>query len=112
MKHKLTALLALYLCLPVTGAEKAKPLPKNIPSLTELAEKGDANAQNALGVRHYSGQGVMKNFNEALQWFTKAAAQGHVDVPNYLGMMYDAGEGVPEDDVRAYACKGKQMETN
>ena len=101
MKHKLTVLLALYLCLPVTGAEKAKPLPKDIPSLTELAEKGDANAQNELGVRHYSGQGVKKNFNEALQWFTKAAAQEHPKAQYNLGVHCEKGEGVFENDKEA-----------
>ena len=101
MKPKLTALLALYLCLPVTGAEKAKPLPKDIPSLTELAEKGDANAQNELGVRHYSGQGVKKNFNEALKWFTKAAAQEHPKAQYNLGVLCEKGEGVIENDKEA-----------
>ena len=101
MKPKLTALLALHLCLPVAGAEKAKPLPKDIPSLTALAEKGDANAQNELGVRHYSGQGVKKNFNEALKWFTKAAAQEHPKAQYNLGVLCEKGEGVIENDKEA-----------
>ena len=101
MKPKLTALLALCLCLPVAGAEKAKPLPKDIPSLTALAEKGDANAQNELGVRHYSGQGVKKNFNEALKWFTKAAAQEHPKAQYNLGVLCEKGEGVIENDKEA-----------
>ena len=101
MKPKFTALLSLCLCLPVAGAEKAKPLPKDIPSLTALAEKGDANAQNELGVRHYSGQGVKKNFNEALKWFTKAAAQEHPKAQYNLGVLCEKGEGVIENDKEA-----------
>ena len=49
MKPTFIALLALCLCLPLMGADKEKPLPKDIPSLKVLAEKGDARAQNELG---------------------------------------------------------------
>ena len=101
MKPILIALLALCLCLPVMGAEKAKPLPKEIPALKALAEKGDANAQNELGVRYYSGQGVKKNFNEALKWFTKAAAQEHPKAQYNLGVLCEKGEGVIENDKEA-----------
>jgi len=58
MKTALIALLALCLCLPMAGADKDKPLPKDIPSLKALAEKGDANAQYNLGVMYEKGQGV------------------------------------------------------
>ena len=89
------------LCLPVVGTQKAKPLPKDIPSLRALAEKGDANAQNELGLRYYSGQGVKKNFNEALKWFTKAAAQEHFKAQYNLGILCEKGEGVIENDKEA-----------
>ena len=95
------AVLALGLCLPLAGADKAKPLPKDIPSLKALAEKGDANAQNELGVRYYSGQGVKKNYNEALKWFTKAAAQEHPKAQYNLGVLCEKGEGVIENDKEA-----------
>jgi|TARA_B100001971_G_scaffold29829_1_gene24202 TPR repeat protein len=100
MKHALT-ILALCLCLPAISAEKAKPLPKDIPSLKALAETGDANAQNELGVRHYSGQGVKKNFNEAMKWFTKAAAQENFKAQYNLGILCEKGEGVIENDKEA-----------
>ena len=39
----------LILCLPLAGADKEKPLPKDIPSLKALAEKGDARALYQIG---------------------------------------------------------------
>ena len=42
MKTTLVALLAMGLCLPLAGAEKDKPLPKDFKALKALAEKGDA----------------------------------------------------------------------
>lgn len=98
MKYVLTV---LALCLPMVGAEKAKPLPKDLPSLRALAEKNDANAQNELGLRYYSGQGVKADFNEAIKWFTKAAAQEHFKAQYNLGILCEKGEGVVENDREA-----------
>ena len=80
-------------------------MPTDIPSLTALAANGDANAQNELGVRYYSGQGVKKNFNEALKWFTKAAAQGFAKAQADLGSMYFIGKGVKQNNFIAYAWR-------
>ena len=54
-------LLGLFLCVSVTGADKAKPLPKDLKSLTALAEKGDARAQREPETAYFSVMGVPKN---------------------------------------------------
>ena len=76
MKTTLIALLALGLCLPLAGAEKKKPLPKDFKSLKALAEKGNARAQGQLARNYTYGEGVKQNYVEALKWATLAARQG------------------------------------
>jgi len=67
-----------------------------------LAQKGDANAQNALGLRYATGDGVKLNEQEAVRWFIKAAEQGNVLAQSKLGSIYYSGRGVPQDSNRAY----------
>lgn len=42
-----------------------------------LAEQGDANAQNDLGILYEKGKGVAKNYTEAWKWYSQAIRQGH-----------------------------------
>ena len=41
-----------------------------------LAEKGNAKAQNLIGVMYHKGQGVARNSVRALAWFSVAARKG------------------------------------
>ena len=75
-KPTLIALLALCLCLPLAGAEKKKPLPKDLESAKALAEKGDARAQYNLGSMYEEGKGVPKDVVTAYAWYNIAAANG------------------------------------
>ena len=68
----------------------------------EVAQKGDVAAQNALGLRYATGQGVKLNEVEAVRWFTRAAEQGYVPAQAKLGSLYYSGRGVPQDVNRAY----------
>jgi hypothetical protein len=43
----------------------------------KAADRGDAFAQNALGVMYTNGLGVEKNYEQALAWYRKAADQGN-----------------------------------
>jgi hypothetical protein len=73
-----------------------------LEQLLEGAQKGDAVAQNALGLRYATGQGVKLSEVEALHWFTKAAEQGYVPAESKLGSLYYGGRGVRQDLNRAY----------
>ena len=53
VKATFIALLAFSLCLSAVGQDKPKSLPKDIPSLKALAEKGDAEAQFQLAENYY-----------------------------------------------------------
>lgn len=74
----------------------------NLDELRLLAEKGDPLAENALGLRYATGEGVVLNESEAVRWFTKAAEQGNVSAQSKLGSIYYSGRGVRKDANRAY----------
>lgn len=103
--------------LPTVLASSESPQPANpqplSPSTTsieatsfeqvlEVAQKGDVAAQNALGLRYATGQGVKLNEVEAVRWFSRAAEQGYVPAQAKLGSLYYSGRGVPQDVNRAY----------
>jgi len=73
-----------------------------LPQLQKLAQKGDPVAQNALGLRYASGNGVSQDDSEAARWFTKAAENGNVKAQAALGTRYWAGRGVPTSLTQAY----------
>lgn len=45
--------------------------------IKSLAEQGDANAQNKLGIMYEKGKGATKNYTEAWKWYTLAIKQKH-----------------------------------
>ena len=55
--------------------------------LKSLAEQGNDNAQNILGLMHQYGQGVTKDYKIAVKWYTLAAGQGHVDAKRALALI-------------------------
>ena len=65
------------------------------------AEKGDVEAQFNLGICYYSGQGVAKDYTEAVKWFRKAAEQGDTLAQWTLGNCCANGQGVAKDDIEA-----------
>jgi uncharacterized protein len=76
------------------GSESAKYLHK-------LAEAGNMDAQNQLGLLYYDGRGVPQNFKQASVWFRKAAEQGHAGAQVNLGTLYFLGFGVSENNQEA-----------
>ena len=70
--------------------------------LHQMAEKGYPAAQNTLGLRYATGEGVKLDEREAVRWFTNAAEQGNVAAQSKLGTIYFSGRGVPQDFTQAY----------
>jgi hypothetical protein len=70
--------------------------------LREMAATGDPAAQNMLGLRYATGEGVRLNEQEAVRWYIKAAEQGNLAAQSKLGSIYFSGRGVPQDFTRAY----------
>ncbi|MFM8479810.1 MAG: tetratricopeptide repeat protein [Gammaproteobacteria bacterium] len=62
--------------------------------------------QRALGIKHYTGDGVAKDKVKAFEWFSRAADQGDGVSQFILGAMYADGEGVGESKELAYMWWG------
>ena len=76
------------------GSETAKYLHK-------LAEAGNIDAQNQLGLLYNEGKGVPQNFKQASVWFRKAAEQGHAGAQVNLGTLYFLAHGVSQNNQEA-----------
>lgn len=62
-------------------------------SLQERAEAGDPQAQCDLGIAYTAGNGVPKNFSQAVKWFRKSAEQNNAAAQYNLGVAYAQGLG-------------------
>ena len=60
-----------------------------------LADKGNAEAQNNLGLLYLDGKGVAPNLAEAVRHFQLSAAAGLPLGQNNLGGLYRDGRGLP-----------------
>ena len=72
-----------------------------VDSLKAVAEQGDATAQFNLGYMYSTGEGVPKNYTEAVRWYRMVAEQGDATAQFNLGYMYRAGLGVPKNNAEA-----------
>jgi TPR repeat protein/V8-like Glu-specific endopeptidase len=66
------------------------------------ANQGHAGAQYNVGNMYYKGDGVVKDYTIAREWFEKAAEQGHARAQYNVGNMYYNGDGVDKDDKKAF----------
>ena len=48
------------------------------------------------------GDGVLKDYKEAVKWLRLSAEQGNADAQNGLGVMYKKGNGVLQDNLTAH----------
>jgi hypothetical protein len=67
----------------------------------KAADQGDAKSQVALGILYSNGDGVPRDYGQALVWFRKAADQGDSEAEYNVGLLYDDGHGVPQDYAQA-----------
>lgn len=68
-------------------------------------------AQCNLGICYKYGNGVEKNFEEAVKWYTKAANQEYAQAQYNLALSYDKGEGVAKNDSEAMKWYLKAVKT-
>lgn len=89
---------------PVPGAAPKDPIVETatFDQLRQMAEQGNAAAENAIGLRYATAEGVKLNEAEAVRWFTRAAEDGSVPAQSKLGSIYFSGRGIPADSSRAY----------
>lgn len=90
--------LSLAIVASASGTSMAS---QSIEELERSAEQGDASAQNKLGMRFATGDGVTRDDAEAVLWFRRSALQGSPYGQTSLGAMYFHGRGVTQDDDEA-----------
>ena len=114
--RQIIRIIGLTLCLSLAGAAGgfAQDFEKGLEAYEKgdyatalrewipLAEQGDADAQNNLGLMYRNGLGVTQDYKEAVKWARKAAQQGVAQAQFNLGLMYAKGEGVIQDNVYAH----------
>jgi len=109
---------ALGSCTHVTSStDSAQPavfvdnLPTTSNELIELAEQGNADAQNRVGEMYHFAEGVKQDYQEAKKWYLKAVANCHPVAPNHLGRIYLHGEGVkynPQEAMKWYLMSAER----
>lgn len=67
-----------------------------------LAEEGDANAQNYLGIMYSLGLGIKRDYKKSLDWYERAAKAGNADAQRNFGDMINFGRGTQKDNYQAY----------
>lgn len=83
--------------LGVTAPKQATATNQSPPRPPIVTEESDAEAQYELAMRYHSGDGVPKDYAEAVKWCSKAAEQGYAVAQNGLGLCYVNGQGVSQD---------------
>lgn len=66
------------------------------------AQQGNVDAQFAMGVAAFNGDGVTQNYEQAAGWLQKAADRGHPAAQTVLASMYGGGKGVRRDPSKAF----------
>ena len=77
----------------------------SIDQLRQMADKNDAAAENALGLRYFQGDerdGIQRDEQEAFRWFQRAADHGSLPAQAKLGALYWGGRGTSKDVNEAY----------
>jgi len=93
--------LTATLCLTVAVLLVITGCGNTLRKLEPLAKQGDVNAQYNLGTIYQYGQGVTRNHQTAVKWYTLAAEQGDTYAQSNLGSMYQFGQGVTQNDKTA-----------
>ena len=77
----------------------------------ELADAGDGQAMNNLGVLYDLGQGVEMDVGRALHWFAESAKTGNTSGMSNYGRMLEQGRGMdanPEEAARWFDLAARQ----
>ena len=96
------------------GPEKAEVLPKiqkENSSWFDVCMKkaldGDPKAKYQLGNLYYSGKIVLRDYENAAEWFTRASMDEIPEAQYRLAQMYHFGQGVEKDEVLSSALYRK-----
>lgn len=71
---------------------------RQFSKLRKEAKKGGAEAQYKLGLAYADAYRVDRDYDDAVEWLSKAGEQGHVKAQLFLGRMYYSGKNVDKDE--------------
>ena len=89
-------LLSIFAIVVISSARVSADDATAIKDLLAKATQGEARAQLALAYRYRDGQGVKRDYAEALRWAHPAADRGNADAMDFVGWMYFEGLGVKQ----------------
>lgn len=75
-----------------------------ITTFKQIAEKGNPQAMNGLGLIYSKGLGGSVNVTEGIKWFEKAAENGYANAWFNLALLYKEGIGETKDPIKAMTC--------
>jgi len=81
-----------------------------LDELKQQAEQGEGGAANKLGEAYREGEGVRKNFKQALHWYQRGAELGDACAQNNLGSMLLNGIGTKKNPAAAMEWYRKSAE--
>jgi len=96
-----TLLLLLSAAVFQLPAQQSETGREQFDEIKAKAEKGDAKEQYKLANCYYRGDGVPKDFVEAVNWFRKSAEQGNAMAQCNLAKCYAFSEGVAKNVIEA-----------
>ncbi len=70
---------------------------------TRMAAQGSSNAQFTLGEMYENGRGVEKNYDTAIEWYTKAKLSGHENAAERIAMIRQSIKQEAKDKKQAAA---------
>ena len=97
--------IQLSACVTETDPKKAFNNGDYISSFIlfrELAENGDVESQNYLGIHYSLGLSVERDNEKAYEWYKKAARAGDPNAQRNIADMFNYGRGVKKDTYRAF----------
>ena len=89
MRALTSILVVIAALLPAYAADEVTP-----KDLIAKAKQGDGRAQMALAYRYRDGNGVARDYVEAMRWAHPVADQGDAGAMDFVGWMYFEGLGV------------------
>lgn len=82
-------------------AFEAKHFSRALQILSQLAEKGEPDAQYRCAIMYQNGLGVVANPDAAFKWMKTAAETGHALAQHGLGFMYMEGDCTEQNGAEA-----------
>ncbi|RVU84854.1 sel1 repeat family protein [Leucothrix sargassi] len=108
---KIAAITALIVALSSSAwadVEKGRQLMEQskfteaMQEFLPLAQAGNADAEELIGVMYAMGLGVKKDDRRAFEWYMRASMKAHPGAQSGIAWHYEVGRGVEVDLVRAY----------